>query len=876
VLSGSVCVPTDTCGPGTKKVGNECVPDGTMICEQGTVFDPQSGRCEVDPSACAMGTVLVNGTCVPEDSTLPNKADLKEAAEPNGPGSTTAAGILAVPAVDAATTLYGCVNPVDADGDGLADVDQDAWIINNTTGGPVVLEITADGIGGLAAGFGVVSADPNHPAALDSWQRLGLNLTGDTSKRQVYLPVGGAYALLLTDSRALFLDQPAGSPTACYFATVKRVATPASTALTLPQTAGQDSGKVAIYSYTADALGDVFDMTHNTNSQAMVPAFLIFRGNQLVAAAAGDSQGNPPYWTIGGLNPSETLTVVVDMQYNTALAPQPYTLDSFDIGAQPLPTDGSTLTVTRKNGQHPNAPYVDLNYLFFDVGDGGAVLHFNLTASTPLDMLITRRDIFTPTGAIDRIAIVDPPGDSGRAAFQNEYVRFLAPGRYYFLVTDPAPGAAAGTTFTVTSTLTKIMPSAITFGTPLVDQSLPTPGVGFHSLDLTNPIWVELKATGADWGGAVRLSAYDLAGEGWLAAGSGNVNPLFVANQPATGEAPIGRILVGDTRDYLLRVEQTGASGGSPKYSLAVGSREFVDLGTIATGAPINRTGMDDLAAGASRRYFIKGDAGHSLSFAATPSSPTADLRIDVRKIDETIAAGGTTDAGGAGVAETASLGFGAAPGNYLALTITETAGQATGVNLTLTATAPKNYAITTGTLAFDDACVGGTVVFSNGDDELSSPIDLPAGFNFALYGQPVSQYVIGANGLVTFGPAKPTCQFGCFANGAIPSTAQPNGVVAPFWDDLQETEVCRKDGADRVTVQWVGHRYNAPSDTVAFQVVFHQTGVIDFIYGANQAATGATATVGLENLAGLFGQQVLKDMAGIMPSTSRTFTPAP
>src|SRR5687768_13830638 len=87
------------CATGTKLEGNECVPDGTVICDQGTMFDVATGQCVLDPSACAAGTVLMDGMCVPEGTIV---ADHNEAAEPN---DDNGAGMFDAPALDQAVTI---------------------------------------------------------------------------------------------------------------------------------------------------------------------------------------------------------------------------------------------------------------------------------------------------------------------------------------------------------------------------------------------------------------------------------------------------------------------------------------------------------------------------------------------------------------------------------------------------------------------------------------------------------------------------------------------------------------------------------------------------------------------------------------------------
>ena len=59
--------------------------------------------------------------------------------------------------------------------------------------------------------------------------------------------------------------------------------------------------------------------------------------------------------------------------------------------------------------------------------------------------------------------------------------------------------------------------------------------------------------------------------------------------------------------------------------------------------------------------------------------------------------------------------------------------------------------------------------------------IDLP--FPFTFYGFTYTQAHVCANGFVEFvGPATTNCSS---TNVGIPTTARPNGQIAPFWDDL-------------------------------------------------------------------------------------------
>lgn len=852
------CVPTSTttCGTGTVLMGGQCVPDGSVICEQGTTFDQETGKCEVDPSACADGTVFVEGECVPEDDTL--TADLDEAAEPN---DATGAGLVNVPALNGTTSIHGCVTPRGG------QADQDPWIL--TSSGPALLEITADGVGGLAAAFQIQALDVE---GLDNFARIGINLSGDTSKRQVYLPAAGDYVLLLDDSRAMLTGEATGNAETCYYTTIKHVALPTATPLTVPQTAGQDDGNVKVYSYTPGQAGDIFDVTQTTTSASMIPAFIVRKNGQFYASTVYDTANDvPPFYTVGGLAPTDVVDVIVDEFYNLAATPQPYVLESFDIAADALPTDGTSVTLTKKNGTIPGAPWWEPNFSYFDVTTANQIVNFNVTSSVGVTMRIVRADVFTPTGALNVVASINT-STAGATSFANQYVRFRQPGRYYFHTFHSS--GTGGDTYTLTATLTNMATTPVTYDTALTNQALPAQGSAFHSLDLSSNVrWLEVAITGAaNWGaGNARVTLYDLAGEGWLTTTTGNYLPIQAsATQPTDGSAPLGRITLGDTRDYLIRIENTGTPDAGPTYDLHVRERPHTLLGTADPATPINRTGMDNLAGGATRRYLVFGTAGHRLRAQATPLDATADIRIDRRNADESIPTGGTANTGGVGVAEALSASFAATP-NFIAFTVTNsTAAVATDVDLAVTATAPIPYV---------DICPTGTALPAphNGaaDDEYTAVQTLPAGFTY--FGAAVTEFIVGANGFLVFGNTTPTCSFGCFSNGALPSTGGPNNFIAAYWDDLDTIRVCRKDDAvaNTVTVQWTGFLIDT-STAVQFQTVLHQNGTVDLIYGPGHQATGSSATVGVEGPGGTAGILVGRDTAGTTPPGSSYTIPTP
>lgn len=875
VLMGTMCVPDGPdveCGTGTVLMGGACVPDGSVICEQGTVFE--DGQCVVDDTACAPGTVLIGGQCVPEDETL--TADLDEAAEPN---DMAGAGQFTVPAVGSMTTIHGCITP-------RAGVrDEDVWIMQAT--GPTAIEITADGVGGLAAGFIV---QDNGIATLPTYFRAGINLVGDTSRRQVFLPTAGTYLLVMDDSRAILVDEVAGNEDTCYYATIEGIALPAATALTVPTETGTDSGDLRVLSYTPDASGDILRTVLASGSPSLSPAFVVMRGNTLLAstgpvAATATTAAIAPQWTEGGMNAGEAIQIIVDHQYNFSPNGAPYTFSSLELAAQALPTDGSMVTVT---GRRPaTGGFTDLtmlSYLYFDVTGNGAIVQWNLTSSIALDMFVVRKNLLTNT-TFQVHAIYDAPGGGGRTTFNNEFTRYLTAGRYYLIVQNPAGTAMIGETYTITSTLTPIAPTALTYDTPATAQALPAAGAAFHTIDLNNPSWIEIAATGTNWGaGNVRVAAFDPAGEGWIGV---NYAAAFTGDQPPTGAAPFGRVTHGDTRDFIVRVSATATPDAGATYDLEIRDRPHT-LVAGTPGAPVTRTGeplagpSNSATAQNVTRYLVTGPGFGGLTAAVTPAAG-ADVIIRRRGLNEESVT--SFDVGLDGDAETLTGLFPGSPSNFIALTVGDFNTGATVFDVTFTATNPP-YTPTSATLPYADACAGGTVVATGLDDTLSPIITLPAAFaTFPFFGTATTgQIKISSNGWLTFDTTVTTPLNG---NNAYPNASAPNALVSPYAEDLAGVTICTRANAagDQFTVQWTGFIYNNPAEVAQLQAVLHAaTGRIDFIYGpghtlnGSEIETGGTAgaTVGVENQTGTAAVQLAFNQNAIMPATSRTLTPTP
>ncbi len=148
--------------------------------------------------------------------------------------------------------------------------------------------------------------------------------------------------------------------------------------------------------------------------------------------------------------------------------------------------------------------------------------------------------------------------------------------------------------------------------------------------------------------------------------------------------------------------------------------------------------------------------------------------------------------------------------------------------------------------------------------------------FAFNLFGQPCANLTVSRHGFVACGTAlnsHPT-------NGALPATANPNGVLAPFWDEqlLLSTsrvlyDVFGTSPNQTLVVQWSHMDFVGTSGVDAdlnYQLKLHESGDIELQYGGmsggsagEDRATGASATVGIEDIPGRIALPLLRDTAG-------------
>jgi subtilisin family serine protease len=153
-----------------------------------------------------------------------------------------------------------------------------------------------------------------------------------------------------------------------------------------------------------------------------------------------------------------------------------------------------------------------------------------------------------------------------------------------------------------------------------------------------------------------------------------------------------------------------------------------------------------------------------------------------------------------------------------------------------------------------------GTVV-GGGDDSNWGPF--PLGFSFSYYGTPFTSVRVCTNGWLSF-----TSTSNAYSNQTIPTAAEPNNLVAGFWDDLVPNVggtiyYYADTRAGRFIVQWNAVPHYPSGSPETFEVILNANGSI--VYQYKTVALGTSCTVGIENATGTVGLQVLYNASGYL-----------
>jgi subtilisin-like proprotein convertase family protein len=602
------CVPDGSgeCGPGTVEQDGECVPDGSVICETGTTFNPETGTCVPDITGCAPGTVLVEGECVPEGEV--RDPDVEEGPEPNddqvlGDGRA----VFELPAVGQSVLLHGCIDPyrdaLDDDGDqrpdGEQDPDVDAFVFEAT--GPTLLDITVDGVGGAAGGFKMLSSE----LADDGWIRFGINLTGDTTQQQVFLPVAGTYTFLASDSRSVLTDLAAGGPEACYFASIASAPFPEALPLVSPQS-GALGSDVQFWRYAPETDGQAIEnLVDYTSASAAVALVAMVNGEYRGSTRFGGI-GGPVFGQVASLSVGDDVRLLVEPITNFSLTPVATSLAVATIPTTALPEGGAALTLNHSDAE-------PVNLVFFQA-DAGDMLRLEFDpAGTDFDVILFQPGTtsFDPSDE----QFISQVCDACTSA--DAWVQLRQTGYYYLAVTNLE--VDDGDSYDVAFTLTADTPVPLELGAPATG-SLAGRDRDFFEITPADLVWLEYTVAPANFDGA-RLRFYP-RGQ------AGELDEALVAQDEVvtSGTESFGRIVY-ETGSLLVSVENAGGAAGDEEFSIQVDDKVFVDAGRVERGAPIALADQA-LAAGQPTLVFLRAASGDSVRMSATGDAG-ADLVLE-------------------------------------------------------------------------------------------------------------------------------------------------------------------------------------------------------------------------------------------------------
>ncbi|PZR11843.1 MAG: hypothetical protein DI536_16030 [Archangium gephyra] len=196
------------------------------------------------------------------------------------------------------------------------------------------------------------------------------------------------------------------------------------------------------------------------------------------------------------------------------------------------------------------------------------------------------------------------------------------------------------------------------------------------------------------------------------------------------------------------------------------------------------------------------------------------------------------------------------------------------------------DYSVSSIASAFALAPAGSTILASIGSDDDYGNVTLPVPFTY--FGVPTTNLGLSTNGFVTLTSA-PLTTSNRF-NETLPTTSEPNGTLAIFWDDLvRDTGLnAMWRAGDRTIVTWQNYRMIGTSSTttrINVQVHLIDDGAIEFHYGdittteTSQSTIdrvfGKEATVWIERQDGLLAiPYAINQTNGVVPNSGIRFTP--
>jgi len=157
--------------------------------------------------------------------------------------------------------------------------------------------------------------------------------------------------------------------------------------------------------------------------------------------------------------------------------------------------------------------------------------------------------------------------------------------------------------------------------------------------------------------------------------------------------------------------------------------------------------------------------------------------------------------------------------------------------------------------------------------DDDAQVVALP--FPFVFYGIEYNTVRVSSNGYLTFGPDGTD-----HTNDPVPSSADPNALIAAYWTDLDPSlggsiVTYHDEVADRFIVQYTDVQPFGGGEPVSFQTILHLNGDILLQYELDTGigSMEENLTVGIENAEGTIGSSVAYNSATITSGLAVRFS---
>lgn len=166
---------------------------------------------------------------------------------------------------------------------------------------------------------------------------------------------------------------------------------------------------------------------------------------------------------------------------------------------------------------------------------------------------------------------------------------------------------------------------------------------------------------------------------------------------------------------------------------------------------------------------------------------------------------------------------------------------------------------------------------FDLSDDDNDGPY--PIGFTFNFYGNDFDEFYICSNGWVSF-----TSTSTSLSNKSIPTTSEPNNLLALMWDDLKPATgggegyvYYEYDGLNRLIIEYDGvMRYGCSECLYTMEIILHSNGKIIYQYKTMGGDRLDEATIGIENEDGTDGLEVVYNADYVHDELAIRFSAAP